>query len=354
MSKRDEYLKYLGSIEWKVRRNEAMERSEGFCEFCGDIAMAVHHSKYPKKYGEEHPANLISVCKRCHDLSHGIRHMEKITDAKIMSELAPNGIDLRYVLSSGRVYASAKSWSRALQVPFSLKIWFETGLARTSMMKKDSSGGSLEMEYQGTAVYRWHAVAEQLRSFDRRWYSDQYRTESSDVRLKIEQFHKNYETLVAWGYDLQERALSSMLSPTRSASDAVSQEMLIAAIKEAVAPRLRQHDEKLLEHDIIIREISETAPFMRDPDQFITVKQAIVEKGMDADSMPYYPSSRQNLSGLVGQTLKSKNAETGGVVASRGDSTALTIETNTYRRKDIYEALSTVGFDIGRQRGLEF
>ena len=145
-----------------------------------------------------------------------------------------------------------------------------------------------------------------------------------------------------------------MLSPTRSASDAVSQEMLIAAIKEAVAPRLRQHDEKLLEHDIIIREISETAPFMRDPDQFITVKQAIVEKGMDADSMPYYPSSRQNLSGLVGQTLKSKNAETGGVVASRGDSTALTIETNTYRRKDIYEALSTVGFDIGRQRGLEF
>lgn len=342
MSRRDEYRKFLNSIDWSEKRAVALDRTSGFCEYCGEVASQVHHTKYPKKFGDEHPSNLVAVCKRCHDLSHGIREMEKITEATRMSDLAPNGISLKYILTGGRVYASAKSWSRALQVPSNLVVWFETGLARTALLKSETMGSALEMEYLGTAVYRWHAVAEQLRAFDRKWYQDQFKNRPKLEQEQIKKFHSNYERLVSWGYDLQERALNSLINPISSADSPVTQDTLLAAIKEAVAPRLRQHDDKIQEHDIIISEIQNAIPILRSSEEFITVKQAINEQGLDSTSMPYYPRSKENLAGITGQILIKKNAETGDPVASRVDGQSLSIEVNTYRRCDIYEVLKEI------------
>lgn len=342
MSRRDEYKKYLKSLEWNEQRSEILDRSSGFCEYCGDIATQVHHSKYPKKFGEENPHNLIAVCKRCHELTHGIRNMEKITEATRMSDLAPNGIKLKYILSDGRVYASAPSWVRALRVPSYLQSWFESGLARTAMLKSENVGGALEMEYLGTPVYRWHAVAEQLRAFDRRWYKDQFKNRSKHEQEQIAKFHENYEKLVSWGYDLQEKAINSIINPVTSSDSHVTQDNLVTAIKEAVAPRLRQHDDKLHEHEVVISEIKSAVPVLRDQDDFITVKQAVSEQGLDISSMPYYPQSRETLSGVVGQLLKNKGAKEGDPVTSRIDGYSKAVEVNTYKRGEIYEVLYEV------------
>lgn len=339
MSRRDEYLKHIASLNWKEQREEVLDRSSGFCEFCGEIATQVHHAKYPKKFGDEHPHNLIPVCKRCHELSHGIRDMEKISDAVRMSDLAPNGIKLKYILSDGRVYASAQSWIKALQIPAYLQVWFESGLSRTAMLKSDSVGSALEMEYMGVAVYRWHAVAEQLRAFDRRWYQDQFKSRPRHEQEKIAKFHENYEKLVSWGYDLQERAINSLINPVNEADTPVTQDNLVTAIKEAVAPRLIQHDEKLQEHEVVISEIKNSVPVLRESEEFITVRQAINEQGFDASSMPYYPQSKETLSGVVGQRLKGSGVPTGDPVVSRMDGHSQSIEVNTYRRNDIYEVL---------------
>lgn len=342
MSRRDEYKKFLDSTDWKQQRAEVLQRSSGFCEYCGDIATQVHHSKYPKILGDDHPSNLISVCQKCHELSHGIRDMKKIVDATRMTDLAPNGMNLKYILSEGRIYASAKSWTKALQVPTYLVVWFESGLARTALLKGESSSSPLEMEYLGTPVYRWHTVAEQLRAFDRRWYSDQFKSKPKHERDIIERFHNNYEKLVSWGYDLQERALSSLINPVNSSESHVTQETLLSAIKDAVAPRLRQHDEKLNEHDIVISEIKEAVPVLREPDEFITVKQAINEQGLDPTSMPYYPSSKENLSGIAGQMLSIKGANRGNPVVSRLDGQKIAMEVNTYHRSEIYKVLKEI------------
>ncbi len=342
MSRRDEYKKYLASLEWKERREEVLHRSSGFCEYCGDLAVQVHHAKYPKRFGEESPHNLIPICKRCHEISHGIRKMEKIIDATRMSDLAPSGIKLKYILSDGRVYASAPSWVRALRVPSHLQSWFETGLARTAMLKSENVGGALEMEYLGTPVYRWHAVAEQLRSFDRQWYKDQFKSRPQYEQEQIAQFHKNYEKLVSWGYDLQEKAINSIINPVNGADTPVTQDNLVTAIKEAVAPRLREHDSKLNEHEVVISEIKNAVPILRDQGEFITVKQAVSEQGLDFTSMPYYPQSRETLSGVVGQLLKRKGSSQGDPVVSRIDGHSQAIEVNTYNRGEIYEVLSEV------------
>lgn len=311
MTRRDEYRQYLKSSDWSEQRNFALERTSRFCQFCGEVASQVHHVKYPKRFGEEHPHSLIPVCERCHNISHGVQEMKPLTDVTQMSELSPNGGTLRYLLSGARVYASAKSWARALQVPETMMAYFTSGLTRTAMLKKDLAGGELEMSYLNTPVYRWHAVAEQLRAFDRQWYAHQFKSRPKDEQRAIEQFHDNYERLVSWGYDLQERALSTALNATQAATSPVTQETLLEALKEAVAPRLRVHDDKLHEHDVIISELKEAVPTLRDQDEFISVKQAISEQGLDPTLMPLHPQSNENLSGLAGQMLKSRGRTRG-------------------------------------------
>lgn len=349
MARKNEYRQYLKSPEWQEQRDFALERTSGFCQFCGDFATQVHHVKYPKRFGEEHPHSLIPVCDRCHNISHGIQNMDALPDATVMNELVPNGMRLKYLLSDGRVYATAQSWSKALQVPEAMLVQFETGLARTALIHKDMAGGLLAMEYQGKTVYRWPVVARQLRHFDREWYKTGYKSRSIIEQKEIEKFHNNYERLVDWGYDLQERALSSLLNAKAVASvsvatpsTSVTPENLIEAMKQAVAPRLQAHDDKLHAHDVVISEIKEAVPTLRDQKQFITVRQAISEQGRDPASMPLYPKSKENLSGLAGQQLKSKRAEQGPREVMRVDGQSRSTEVNTYRRSVIYAVLDEI------------
>lgn len=340
--RRDEYKQFLKSSDWSLQRDFALDRTSGYCQFCGEVASQVHHVKYPKRFGEEHPHSLIPVCERCHNISHGVQDMKQLTDVMPMTDISPSGERLRYLLSGARVYASAKSWARALRVPECRMIWFETGLARIAILKKDSAGGGLEMSHLNTAVYRWHAVAEQLRAFDREWNKSNFMSRSRQEQKELQQFYENYERLVNWGYDLQERALSSVLNPITAAASPVTQDTLIETMKEVVAPRLRDHDNKLREHDVVIAEIVEAVPTLRDQDEFITVKQGISEKGFDSTMMPLYPQSRENLSGLAGRFLKDQNSEQGVAVIARVDRQSIPIEMNTYRRRDIYAVLNEI------------
>ena len=265
--------------------------------------------------------------------------MNELTNVVQMSDLAPSGTRLNYLLSGGRVYASARSWMRALQVPDCMTVWFESGLARAGILKKDSSGGALEMQYSNTSVYRWHAIGDLLRAFDREWYKNQYKTRPIHEQREIEKFHNSYERLVGWGYDLQERAISSMLNSENERTTPVTQETLLEAIKQAVAPRLISHDDKLNEHDLIIADIRGAVPTLRDPQEFITVKQAIIEQGLDSSWMPLHPKSKDNLACLAGKSLKESFAEEGGSVIARLDGQNVATKVNTYRRKAIFEVL---------------
>lgn len=350
MKRRDEYKQYLKSTDWIEQRDFALDRTSGFCQFCGEVATQVHHVKYPKKFGEEHPHSLIPVCDRCHNISHGVQDMKQLTDVMKMADISPTGTQLKYLLSGARVYASAQSWAKALRVSECRKVWFITGLSRVSTLKKDLAGGSLEMSYLNTPVYRWHAVAEQLRAFDREWHQTQFKSRPRQEQKELEQFYESYERLVSWGYDLQERALSSVLNPTAASTSPITQDTLIETMREVVAPRLREHDNKFHEHDVVIAEIVDAVPTLRPQDEFITVKQAINEKGYDSTAMPLHPQSHETLSGLTGRILKDKKVVQGASVISRNDGQSLSTEVNTYKRRDIYAALDEI--NRNKQHGL--
>lgn len=237
-----------------------------------------------------------------------------------------------------------------------MSVNFETGLARMALLKKDSSGGDLDMIYDNIPVYRWHAVAAQLRYFDREFINTGYKSRPPAERRKLEEFHDNYERLTNWGYDLQERAIASMLNSRRSlpvsVSPAVTQDALIETIRQVIAPRLHDHDGKIKQHDEMLEKIKESVPALRDENEFISVKQAIMEHGLDPSVMPLHPRSRENFSGLAGQMLKSKGAETGEKIMSRLDGGAVGTQMNTYKRRDIYDVLKEIMSH--KQEGFDF
>jgi len=53
----------------KAIQNYAKEHPN--CEVCGKKAVDVHHIVYRSHMGTENALNLVSLCRHCHQISHG-------------------------------------------------------------------------------------------------------------------------------------------------------------------------------------------------------------------------------------------------------------------------------------------
>lgn len=69
---------YLRSPHWATTRKVALERAERRCQVCNaKDNLDVHHRTY-ERLGEERPADLTVLCRRCHDLFHGATTVTKL------------------------------------------------------------------------------------------------------------------------------------------------------------------------------------------------------------------------------------------------------------------------------------
>lgn len=347
MSRKNEYRRYLKSPEWQDIRTHALLRGDGLCEFCGDLAAHVHHVRYPKQFGTEHPDSTVAVCDKCHKTAHGIQKMKPLTNVEYMHAFAPDALRLNYLLSEGRVYASAASWRRALGVPPSMTAWFDARLSVLAMLKRNSQE-ELQRTHEGVPVYRWRAVVQALRNFSFAFMTHGFKNRPVEERREKEHFHGKYERLVEWGDDLQEQAMANALRGRQLPGTATStpvtttESRLAAVVANAVAPRLLKQEKRQARQDVIIQEIKDAVPALQPERDFITVKRAIAEKGLDASIMPLHPRSNETLSGLAGQMLVGKNAERGPAEIARVDGSSRSVAMNTYRRGAVYEVLDQI------------
>lgn len=59
------------SNRWLELRNECLKRDKMRCRMCGSpFNLQVHHTKYPKYWGEEELHDLVTVCDECHKKIH--------------------------------------------------------------------------------------------------------------------------------------------------------------------------------------------------------------------------------------------------------------------------------------------
>ena len=62
------YHQYLASDAWREKREYMLRRAGHRCQVCNaQTRLDIHHRTY-KRFGEEHPDDLLALCRSCHDL----------------------------------------------------------------------------------------------------------------------------------------------------------------------------------------------------------------------------------------------------------------------------------------------
>lgn len=80
-----DYQTYIQSPEWKARAKYIRARDNYTCQDCGatNVSLDVHHLTYAR-LGHEDDADLLTLCRACHDARHG-----KVVDDEPMEALQP-------------------------------------------------------------------------------------------------------------------------------------------------------------------------------------------------------------------------------------------------------------------------
>lgn len=71
MSRSAQYEQHLRSARWNITRSQIIIRDGGMCTKCGATQrLDVHHVSY-LNLGHELQSDLVTLCRRCHDETHG-------------------------------------------------------------------------------------------------------------------------------------------------------------------------------------------------------------------------------------------------------------------------------------------
>ena len=64
---------YLKSLKWNTIRKQILARDHYTCQNCGisNVSLEVHHITYAR-FENESPADLVSVCRDCHQDIHNL------------------------------------------------------------------------------------------------------------------------------------------------------------------------------------------------------------------------------------------------------------------------------------------
>lgn len=92
------YLDYLASDSWHALRSALIETTGDFCKQCGRVgpsrisenaALDAHHLTY-SRFGRERLADLVLLCRACHESEH-IRRFAQRSAREIAMDIACMG-----------------------------------------------------------------------------------------------------------------------------------------------------------------------------------------------------------------------------------------------------------------------
>jgi hypothetical protein len=172
MSRRDEYIAHLRSPEWAVLREQALRACGGFCSFCNEPAIDVHHVVYPKQFSQDSLLNLRPVCRRHHEVLHGMESIQQLVPAEA-SVLRKFGVAF-VKTHDGFLGTTFENWLEAFQIPMDmeypnpdyLRAMFD-GAYRS--MRDDNAEANddrplVKLSPKGEMVYSWEVTHRAIRS----------------------------------------------------------------------------------------------------------------------------------------------------------------------------------------------
>lgn len=334
------YDEFLKSDEWQELRKATFARAKYLCEYCKEPADHVHHVRYPKK-GQKHTLDmLVSVCTRCHDISHGAKEMDALTNPKNTTLAGPYDNAISVYHANGLIWASIEQWMKVLQAPyFMLEFLSRNADMQAALLK----GGQYSATCGGMTVYRWIPIAAALDLWHRQWMvkvsEKQHVAMPTTLRAESEKFARSIFKLKTWGWELQEKelqaALKARMTPEQSDEGIVDTKQAMIAIQnlaQASQVVFEDHDKRIAQQDEDIKQIKKDLPAYRDPEEFISIKQRCLEL-----CLPFAirVQGQMNLTQACGQYLKQIGAQQGSKQMERLDGRSLTVPVDTWKRNDI-------------------
>lgn len=345
MSRADEYRAYLRSPQWREVRAASQQACGGLCEFCGAVATQTHHVRYPKKFGEDGTHNTLSVCDRCHKLSHGGREMLQITAGKRASEVSPLGADFDYVIVNGDPWAPADNWASALKFP--APAYLRHAIDHASVHVEKMGEPARGRAPSGTILYSAVVVLQALRAVDQNYYAHGYARAASDGRMPAEamrQWIQNYDRLFLWVSRLASKALAAAATASQQ-QNATDPRMALAVVLQSLTGVQQEHGLLLERHTEEIGELRRLVA--KDPHAYLTAKAGCRDFGLDESTAPLAPGNRHNWETLLGNELKAMGAIPGPRVPSRLSGCSVMADVNTWRRSDVNAAITAIQARIG-------
>ncbi|MGE0745272.1 MAG: HNH endonuclease [Rhodospirillales bacterium] len=329
----ERYASYLQSPQWQGKRDAVRLRALGRCEFCGAAMRDVHHVRYPKTLGTEPDDDLLAVCGRCHDLSHGrrkVNDLQAIPGGQAQTVRLPTGDRFTVCVSeSGDAFASIAAWRDQLRVPEFILSFDE----RVRHYARDATAGlMLQGRFNGVDVVAWQAVAEALDAIHAEYREIAWKPRRVDSKIepkdwpRMVEFIRNVHETKRWGYRLQSRALGALVKgraqPSGDAGGLDERIALLAAGYTKQAGRIG-------ELEAIVK---------KDPGEWITAQQGCNETNNNPARVVGH---RENLEAAVGRFLKGRGAKSGPEkhrirLSGSGHMT----EVNLWRRIDVYAVLT--------------
>ncbi|MCD6673791.1 MAG: HNH endonuclease [Burkholderiaceae bacterium] len=342
------YEEYLASDEWKLKREVAARRALGRCEFCGSAMKHVHHIRYPKRLGDEPLSDLIAVCKPCHDKSHGMREMnlEPVPDPRVVEVRPPTGGKFLVCASiNGNAYASLDAWAENLRVPAFRMGHFEATIEGI-LVGANAPGRLPQARYNSARVVSWQVIAEALRATDRKYFTlkkdgPQKHNFTPDEWRQMCAFVDRIDEVTRWGWDMQSQALAGRIQASAMPPAPAQIPEDIAHLFRTLGNKAVEHDGRITEHDGRIEKIEERIEAIqtRDPRDWLTVHQALVELALDASQLV---RGGQTLADVVGGGLRSDNCEKGAQTQRRLEGSSVRVQVNQWRRGDVYRVIGIV------------
>ena len=65
----------LDAVSYEYLRLQVLRRDGWRCQACGAMSnLEVHHQQFRSHSGDDSDLNLITLCGRCHKMTHGTLH----------------------------------------------------------------------------------------------------------------------------------------------------------------------------------------------------------------------------------------------------------------------------------------
>lgn len=295
MNRAQEYRDYLRSKEWSDIRERALQINGGICSFCNERATEVHHIRYPKTFARDSIFNVQPVCRRHHEVMHGMGNITPIDNYDVLEFHGQ-----KFAIGKERdqfVGTSLARWCDLFGVPSDKRdIAREQFEDVAKSMARDNAASGVDLELirrtgpKVAPLYAWEVARRAMaKMYDFLKFESNSKLNTDDERAALrvcwQGIHLMELQIDSWVKSLMRGEVVSARHSAHQPSGRLANAMQLIAEEQAEQrARIEQHDNHLTSHDEAIRQLQDPMLPLRKLIPPVTAREAVRAMGVDNES----------------------------------------------------------------------